>query len=501
MRSLCGFVCLVLCAHFLYHAAGSLEVVDHDFSAFPSVNMTLLFFSDQAVPALLPKHVSVVENRALKIRPTAITRMPTARHFVFVVDNSGTMRHFQSLLKAMVHALSHLITRHDVYSCYLFSDQPHTVCELAKQGDNRLERLEGLDFSGRKTYIYDSLYEILSHRLNYDNRVTVCLCLTDGIDEGSITTANDIVHLINTHNIKFIPLGFGAKQSLDELLRVSRISGCQGFKLGDEQDIMLLTEYVTNRFSHFYRMLYLSRVTAPGPYDVSIQVTAGDLSIHKTFKTAIPAALLPQKSSAVAPAQTKAAPVKKARKSFGSYLYYLFALFFLIFAVVLFVLLSRRRQRNRAVALPLEDDKIVTAEAEESRDVSATTMMAAIPELTDEVIEDDFDEDALGKTIVMSEEPVITVKQGSSRKITYNLSGKEHFSIGRAEGNDIVLANRSVSARHALIRNISGAYVIYDLKSTNGTFVNGQRINKALLKPGDSIHAGESILVFQLRRQ
>jgi pSer/pThr/pTyr-binding forkhead associated (FHA) protein len=61
-------------------------------------------------------------------------------------------------------------------------------------------------------------------------------------------------------------------------------------------------------------------------------------------------------------------------------------------------------------------------------------------------------------------------------------------TIGRSEDSDIVLADREVSRRHAQIRNEAGSYVLVDLGSTNGTMVNGVRVERSIpLRSGDLI--------------
>jgi cytochrome P450/NADPH-cytochrome P450 reductase len=64
--------------------------------------------------------------------------------------------------------------------------------------------------------------------------------------------------------------------------------------------------------------------------------------------------------------------------------------------------------------------------------------------------------------------------------------------IGREPDNDIVLSDLSVSSHHAELRNVAGAYRIVDLGSTNGTFVNEQRVTAALLSDGDMVGLGDS---------
>lgn len=70
--------------------------------------------------------------------------------------------------------------------------------------------------------------------------------------------------------------------------------------------------------------------------------------------------------------------------------------------------------------------------------------------------------------------------------------------IGRdGRRNDIVLDDSSVSAEHVRIRIERGRFVLYDLASTNGTLVNGQRTPKQTLMDGDEIQIGRSLFVFK----
>jgi pSer/pThr/pTyr-binding forkhead associated (FHA) protein len=71
-------------------------------------------------------------------------------------------------------------------------------------------------------------------------------------------------------------------------------------------------------------------------------------------------------------------------------------------------------------------------------------------------------------------------------------------TIGRAPGNDIVLENLLVSGHHARIDQAGGDYILTDLQSKNGTYVNGARITSAKLRHGDQILVGKHTLVFEL---
>jgi len=73
---------------------------------------------------------------------------------------------------------------------------------------------------------------------------------------------------------------------------------------------------------------------------------------------------------------------------------------------------------------------------------------------------------------------------------------KSAIVVGRAPGNEIVVDNLAVSGSHARIYVEEGKFVLEDLNSLNGTFLNGQRIRKSVLKQGDQIAIGKHTLEY-----
>jgi pSer/pThr/pTyr-binding forkhead associated (FHA) protein len=74
-------------------------------------------------------------------------------------------------------------------------------------------------------------------------------------------------------------------------------------------------------------------------------------------------------------------------------------------------------------------------------------------------------------------------------------SGKEEITIGRDVENDIQIDNVAVSGEHARILKGPDHYFIEDLNSTNGTFVNEEKITKRILEENDAITIGKHTLV------
>lgn len=91
--------------------------------------------------------------------------------------------------------------------------------------------------------------------------------------------------------------------------------------------------------------------------------------------------------------------------------------------------------------------------------------------------------------------PEIILKLGDNIIHKYFFD-KEILSVGRARDNDIVIENLSVSRNHARIRKVDGKFIITDLNSANGTFVNGVQITKTELVDNDVISIGKHKLQF-----
>jgi pSer/pThr/pTyr-binding forkhead associated (FHA) protein len=90
-------------------------------------------------------------------------------------------------------------------------------------------------------------------------------------------------------------------------------------------------------------------------------------------------------------------------------------------------------------------------------------------------------------------QPTLEVVSGSANQTTFYL-GKEKLTIGRTTYNDLILNDPKVSRSHAEIYFEDGHYVIEDLNSTNGVYVDDKLIQKIALKSGSRITLGDSRL-------
>src|ERR1700683_5471629 len=87
---------------------------------------------------------------------------------------------------------------------------------------------------------------------------------------------------------------------------------------------------------------------------------------------------------------------------------------------------------------------------------------------------------------------IISEKGGAERRETFD---KNEISVGRIQGNDLVLSKGNVSKHHARLLSRDGRFIVTDLKSTNGTYVNGRKTSQAtIVREGDKIYVGDFVL-------
>src|SRR5271154_5990468 len=87
---------------------------------------------------------------------------------------------------------------------------------------------------------------------------------------------------------------------------------------------------------------------------------------------------------------------------------------------------------------------------------------------------------------------IISEKGGAERREAFD---KNEINVGRVQGNDLMLPKGNVSKHHARLLFRDGRFIVTDLKSTNGTYVNGRKITQAtIVREGDKIYVGDFVL-------
>lgn len=92
---------------------------------------------------------------------------------------------------------------------------------------------------------------------------------------------------------------------------------------------------------------------------------------------------------------------------------------------------------------------------------------------------------------------VLVVTEGPDKKGKYDLGKRKLTRIGKQSDNEFVIHDKTVSRNHLEIEATADSYLLRDLNSTNGTFINGIRVKEAFLSPGDVITLGHTKIEYQ----
>lgn len=95
--------------------------------------------------------------------------------------------------------------------------------------------------------------------------------------------------------------------------------------------------------------------------------------------------------------------------------------------------------------------------------------------------------------------PTLTLILKNKPLGNYQLRNGVSITIGRREDNDVVIDDPAVSGHHAKIDSMGNRFVMIDLQSKNGSFVNEQLINSHWLMDGDVINIGDHSLLYNQR--
>lgn len=369
---------------------------------------------------------------------------------VFAIDTSGSLR-AADLARAGRLAAGILadLPRGSEAALFTFDDQVRLVVRRTSRPDEIATALARLRPQGRHTLLNDALYDATRYLRDAGAGRRALVLITDGRDEESAVELADGLAVAQQAGVPVFTVGVGRVEER-VLRRVAKLTGGQYMPLASTRPGMVVA-----RIAALEGTKPAAGVPSPGPRGDAVE----------------PAAARGRGPDSSAPADPPAV-TEPARQGNG-----IRPLIWIATAIALLVaggvLLRRRRRTTAAVAVPEEAEMPTVFERMNS---------------TEEYLE---------KTVTLKEKPVLTITRGPGIGQVFELGNQAAMSIGRAKANQVVVNDVSVSSEHCRIRPEDGHFVLHDLKSTNGTFVNERRVTRHVLQEGDVLKIGETSLLFK----
>lgn len=478
IRCVAGFALLLAMAAPV--AAGPFITIDSidSTSRFPLIDLfiTVRGVDNAPLPDIDESSIVLYEDgfrvNYLRIQPPQ--GMKEYIYFVYSVDSSKSVspKGLAQLKKAAKDIVQHA-DADDMFAIYRFNDDVRMLNAFTSNRSELAKSLEGINRHGSKTKLYASIYDSIDLLSQVDTDRRAVIVFTDGIDEGSGVSADDVIQFAKE---KSIPVYFVSLKS-KRIQTIARIAKLTGGKLVCSSS----TDDIAGMYAFIRGMLHTKRVVQ---YRSSIMPDNADHTVELRLK--------------YDGIRDRAVSGFKAEKKMK---YFEFSpLYQILVAAVLIVLLGLSAaccvvliRRSRAVAA--------------AKMPPVPEIAPAVQNLTSEyirAIRRDEREKKQHARLITPQDPEyvyakawLVQKDGPEAGRKFPIYWEELF-MGRDEENAIVVKDDAVSQKHAKIKDIRGACYLFDLASDNGTYLNG----KKLLRPKplydwDEIKIGRTLFIFR----
>jgi VWFA-related protein len=411
----------------------------------------------------------------LGTNPVQVTRLRPFKDsgegvaYVFLVDVSKSISppDFKSMQEAMKKWIANLRPGDRIAICS-FGDGYRVVADFKNDKQELNSALAVLAPHDMSTHLYQAMNSAidLEHRADADLPARrVLILLSDGKDEGSATTSQDVVQQLQISHIPIYVIGYSRlrkvqrQRYLDVLRRFAELSGG------------VYQESSGNNFEQVYGTIQRA-ILRVFIVDLSCVKCTADGKAYPLLITLSRAGRSLSSSVDVIPVSARKArdaePTSPANQDFWKQIpHWMYQVAGLILLAVLFFFALKR---GRKVKPELEK----RAQAQVASTTDAQPMQPATQ-----------------KGVAMT----LAVMAGKERGRVYDFQLVDTLVIGRAKGCDVVLEDERVSNRHCEIALCNRSIVIYDLDSKNSTFVKGVPIRgRHKVEDEDTLLLGETEL-------
>jgi hypothetical protein len=414
----------------------------------------------------------------LMVAVTALWASDGPVRLAVLVDTSRSIR-MQDLARARTVAVDLLrsLPQSSAVTIYSFDDRPVLMVPRTSEPDALERTLASLSPGGSHTLLFEAIFDAASYLQEQPRTAEAIVVLTDGKDVGSANTLLDAVRQAQRTGIPVFSIGIGRVFERD-LRRIAKltdgaylpIDACRGEVLAS-----LIAEKARRVAS------------APQPVQSPPSLSKSDLA-----GTAAPvgAVMQPPEPSPARPRD----PRPGGSGKLGPALWWALLGSLLAVALGAAALLLRRRARSAQSPSPAAR-QVSTARIRPPADLerpAASTAGTGPPSPTANAPL------LSGNRTQLIElgDGALAIRAGNGAGQVFPVSHKGDTIVGRGEEADIQLPDFTVSEKHCRITARRGFFLLQDLHSTNGTLVNGERVQEHVLRNGDVLTVGKTDLEF-----
>ncbi len=457
-------------------------------------SVQVLDSSDEPVKDLTEKNFRVIVDSKMidSLRTTTYEKTGQGLHIMLCLDASGSMRGepIQSIKNAIIPFINK-IRSVDKVAISVYADDYQLLADFTNERTLLKNTINNITPKGNFTSLYYGADKAIEQLVNVEDRTgKILILMGDGKDENPTKaySENDIIQIAKNNGIPIFTIGYSKVEEvyLQSLERMAESTGGSYYYAPTSDD---LVEHYNRLYRQIMNINLLSYIVVG---------VAGDGAEHNlgiVVKTTLGTKELAAKFVAPAgrPAYLPVTPLAKKQKVNPVILLIILGALVIITGVVLFLRKRARKnkqKRDNEIRL-LEEQKQKEIDAErqkrealekelsESKIQQATSQTEIVEQRKPEAIKADRE-----RTMIMgagqstqSANGILRMEIifGTDMGKVYSID-KTGSTIGRADDNRIILTDNTVSSHHAKIYYEDGFFLIEDVGSTNGIFINGNKV-------------------------
>jgi VWFA-related protein len=429
---------------------------------------------------------------------------------VLGIDTSGTMK--GKPLENAKNAVSEFISRlapNDKATILTFNSDVNIVSGFTSDKEELYKAVHGIKIAGKLTKLYDAMFEAirLTSLAGLPSR-RVLIFLSDGKDEGSSATLEDCIKQAVDNNLQVYTIGYESilqsvgKNYFKYLERIAKLTHSVFFKAPKTSNLSGFYRDIGFHLQSQYLLSIKDINIATDGKTHNLQIVFSDIGITSTVDKKYLAPWI----------ETKPLMQSQGNKALSLNIIIAVGFGILVIIIVLILFVQKRKQHQELPKNEIEPQapaKEIIEEVEKQLCPVCHRVMA-----------DDWSECLFCKKEHETKDPVVVVpvsynesqpppmnfgklvvNNGAHQGHTYPV--KHHrTNLGAVSGNDIIVCEDPlISSNHCRIKFENQKMVIIDLDSTNGTFVNGRRVESIDLHHHDIIRLGNTELLYHRENQ
>jgi FHA domain/von Willebrand factor type A domain len=395
---------------------------------------------------------------ALTAEPTRAAPPPAT--VALVLDTSGSLTGSDlAQARDLATGVLQALPPGSEVAVFSFDDASRVVQPRTADPDSVKRAIDGLRAAGKYTALHDALFDASRYLRDAPGARRAILLVTDGKDENSALNLEDGLKVAQETLIPVFCVGVGRAEER-VLRRIAKLTGGEYF---------------------------------PSHEVTSSAIAERILAAPEAQVVAVSPLPPPTPTPATPPQPLRPEPEPEPAAFYRSPLLWAAAGLLLLVTAAALALAGRKpRQGATPAHFPSGPSRLDTGQQEALSGPELSGTLLTRMDMAGETVE---------RTVLLTDTPVLAVTRGERKGEVFPLSRESAISIGRAGANDIVLDDASVSGQHCRIRPEAGGFVVHDMKSTNGTQVNGRTIARHVLAEGDVIQVGETSLQYRRERK